>query len=209
MAKAFAVHLPHFRVDQPARGIDFGRLKPLGDATVDTPRDAVQEALAKARVEATAEAEVRFAALRAEDRAAHERDLAERERRFAEATADALVQGLAEGLAAIEAMLSEHVARALSRFLAGAVRERALGELAQTVAGLLATAACTKVRITGPEALIERFRARLGDVKAAVDLVVDSGRSDLAVTLDDTIVETRIADWMDRLSAAANGEPHG
>jgi len=204
-ASAFSTHLPHFRIGAFA-GADLAGLRPLGGPAPAADDDYA--AIARAREEAVSATQVAFEAVRARDLEAYEQRLADSERRFAEKIADVLAGTLAEGLAALEARLSVQMARVLGRFLGSAVRDRALGELSETVQALVTTAGATRLRVTGPEALVARFGETIASLKIPVEVVVDPAVADVTVTLDDTIVETRIAAWMDRVAEAASAGPH-
>lgn len=204
-ANAFSAYLPHFRIGAFAAA-DLARLPPLGGPVpaADDDRDAI----ARAREEAAAEAKQAFEAVRSHDLATYERQLAENDRLFAEKTADVLAGKLAEGLSALETRLGAQVARVLGRFLESAVRDRAIGELSDTVQALVAAAGAAHLRIVGPEALVVRFNQAIAGLKIPADIVIDPTAADMTVTLDDTIVETRIAAWMDRVGEVAGGGPH-
>jgi hypothetical protein len=209
MAAAASLHLPHFATTA------FGGVEPDAGFTplVDIGRnDCASEqmdAIAAAREEALVEARAEFEQIRAADRAEHERCLEERERQFAETTGGVLIGHLSDGLAEIERALSDQTARVLARFLDKAVRERALGELSETVAALIAGGGAVTVKIVGPEPLLARLRQLLDtSTMPTVDLVVGT-TPEVTVTIDDTIIETHVSAWMDRINAAIEGEERG
>ena len=76
---------------------------------------------------------------------------------------------------------------------------------ANNTTGVVKTA---RLKISGPEALVTRFNHMAGSLNVSADIVVDPAAADVTVTLDDTIVETRIAAWMDRVVEAASAVPH-
>jgi hypothetical protein len=155
---------------------------------------------------ALAGAEARFEAARSADQVEFERRLAENERQILETVADRLAGQLLAALAALEQSVAGHTSRILLRFLDGSVRERALGELSETVAALIAGGAATKVKLTAPAALVERLRTRL---PATLVEPIAGEIADVTVSIDDTIVETRISEWLERLLAAAGGTADG
>ncbi len=140
--------------------------------------------------------------------AAFEQRLAEREAEILTTIGDALAGQMAEGLAAIEEQVGRHVGTALLRFLDHAVRERAIGELAEAVSALVASGGTTRVRITGPVALTGRVEAAIAPTGVAVERV-ESDAADISVAIDDTVVETSIRAWMDRLMAQAGAADDG
>jgi hypothetical protein len=180
-------------------------VRPIGTQSEAADTEA---ALKRAREEGAAEARGAFEAIRAQDLAGYEQRLAEADRRFAEKTADALAAQLDESLVGLQTSLNAQVARVLGRFLEGAVRECAVRELGETVASLIATSGAARIKISGPAALVERFRAT-ASMTAPVEVVADPAAVDLAVMLDDTLVETRIAAWLERLTAAVQGDADG
>lgn len=203
MSAAAARHLPHFSGVGLTGLQPRGPFRPLGETVAaDAPADrsdterAVEKALAEARVE--------FERLRAADRIEHERQLADRTSEIEEAIANRLAAGIASGLQQINDGVATHVARVLARFLEGAVRERALDELSEAVAALLAEGGATRVTIAGPAGLVERLKAAAEAAKTPVTTVT-SGAADVTVTIDDTLLGTRIDAWMQRISAAVKG----
>jgi len=209
MVAAASRHLPHFSLG-PVGGIDLhDAFTPLGDVAGNGSVPEQPDTLAIARDEALAEARAEFEQIRAADRAEHERQLEERERQFAETTGGVLLGHLSDGLAKIERALCEQTARVLARFLDKAIRERALRELSETVAALIAGGGAVTAKIVGPEPLVARLRELLdASTGPAIELVVGI-TPEVTVTIDDTIIETRIAAWMDRVNAAIEGEGSG
>jgi hypothetical protein len=207
VAGAFSEYLPHFALNALS-GLDLsGKIKPLGRETeADQPRDGHAEAEARGRREGRAAAEAEFEAVRAELTADFEFRLAEKEQAFAGATADALAAQLKHSLAAIEEALAGRVAAALAPFLENAVRHRALDELAETVGALLASREAVRVRIAGPALLLEALRLRFAAWGEGIEYV-PGAQSEVTATIDDTVMETRIAAWVERIATA--GAPDG
>lgn len=209
MALAFAQYLPHFAID------DLGRLKvaeavaPPGAQPSDTHEsDIVAEAEERGRRAAAEAAGAEIERVRAEDRAAFESRLAEERRQWVEETADRLAEGLASGLDGLRSVVVEGAARALAPFLGTLIRQRALGELSQTVAALLHDGGHVRVRIGGPEALLTALRGRLEPHARTIEYACADG-PDVSVTMGNTIIETRIAAWTDLVAAALDGKSDG
>jgi hypothetical protein len=201
MAVAVARHLPHFAVNT-LDGADFGNgFRPLAEAAEVGPPAEQADALANARDEAMVVARAEFERIRAADLAEHERLLEERERQFAETTGGVLLGQLSDGLARIESVLGGHVARVLARFLDHAVRERALAELSETVAALMVGG--------GAVPLVSRLRELLDAAATASIECAVGAKPEVTVTIDDTIIETQIAAWMERVRTAIEGEARG
>ena len=200
MTHAFSEYLPHFALTPRRRATDFGgRMQPLGAADAP-PADGPAEAEARGRAQGLAEARAEFEAIRANDLAEFETRLAAKEHEFTERTANVLAERLTQGLAQIEEAVSGQTAIVLSRFLETAIRTRAVAELSETVAVLLVQARGARVRVNGPEALVGLLRERLAD-HGDIEFEVTEA-ADLSVAIDDTIIETQIAAWEERLEAA-------
>ncbi len=201
MTAAAARFLPHFssrafpgfETEQPFRSLTETEMATSSDGGGDLVRAAVDAALTQARAE--------FEAQRSADLVEHERQMAERERLFAENTADALSARLSAGLGEINDAVGRHVARIMVRFLEHAVRQRSVNELSETVAALLADGGAARLTVSGPADLVDRLRASAIPAKMPVNAIV-SEAADVTVTIDDTVIETRIAAWVEQAIAA-------
>lgn len=109
---------------------------------------------------------------------------------------------IAEGLVGIEQRIAADAARVLAPVLDAAMRERAVSALCETVATLLRADPAARLAMRGPEDLGRAVLARLGAAAASVTFVPESG-ADLAVEFKDTLLETQLAAWAERLRAEA------
>ncbi len=182
--------------------------RPLNEKPAPAPAEDRLAAQKAAVVEALAAAHAEFDSVRAADRAEFERRLAEREAEILATIGDALSIQVSEGLAAIEERVGREVSVALLRFLDHAVRERAVGELSEAVSALLVGGSAARVRITGPAALTERVERAIAPAGVPVERI-RSDTADVSVTIDDMIVETNVAAWMDRLMAQVEAADNG
>ena len=121
---------------------------------------------------------------------------------------EALAHQVGEGLAEIEARIGQQAGAVLLRFLDHAVRERAVGELVEAVSALIAGGGATRIRIAGPAALTERVAAAVQATGVTVEQTA-SDAADIAVTIDETVVESNIAAWMERLMAETGAADNG
>ncbi len=205
MAGGFSDHLPHFAAEALST-FDFrGRVRPFGKQAAE-PAPPVGHSVAENRAieEAVAAAMAEFERRHEEEKADFAFQLAEKEQYFAETTADVLAANLAAGLTEIREHVSGHVARILSRFLDGAVRERALAELGETIGTMLSADGALRVRVAGPATLTARLQEKLAAFADAVEYAPGEG-NEITVRLDDTLMETRIAEWTERIGKAAGG----
>ena len=163
----------------------------------------LEEAQAQGRDEgraaAMAEFEQEIAKERAqiEERAAGERDawLAEEGRRVGEALETAMRK--------LETAIADSVARVLEPFLDAALRDKVIAELSLTLSALLADEP-PLLKISGPESLLAALREKLGTTKSSVEYV-PSQSTDISVSADHLIVETRLKAWIDRFRQAIEG----
>ena len=203
---AVAAHLPRF-VSGTLPELPGGGFRLLSEKPAPSPVEDSQAALDAAVAEALEAAHAEFAAARAADHEDFERRLAERESEILASVGQALSVQLAEGLAALEERIGAHVAGVLLRFLDSAVRERAISELTEAVAALAADGNAVRIKIVAPAALVGRLKAAMTATETAVDWV-DGAGTDVSVSIEDTIVETNMTAWLDRLSsgkAASDG----
>ena len=203
MAIAAAQILPHFGdgAAAPAAPREM-RFRSLAEPPAETPRPdpAVVERAVAAALEA---ARKEFEQQRAAEREAHEKHLAAREAEIAETTSKALAERLTTGLGELNDAIAGHAARVLLRFLDRAIRERAIGELTETVAALVVGGEAARVRVSGPADLVDRLGPALGAV-ASVEVQV-SDAPDVSIVIDHTIIETRIGAWLEQTSRAVGG----
>ena len=204
---AAATLLPRFP-SSPVPEIASSRFRSLLEKPAPAPAEDRLAVLSAAVAQALEAARAEFDATRAADLAAFELRLAEREKELLASIGDTFCGQVVEGLAAIEERLGHHVGAALLRFLDHAVRERAVGELSEAMSALLAGGTAIRIKVSGPSALTKRVEAVIASAGAPVELV-ETDTADLSVTIDDTIVETNIAAWMDRLMAQAEAADNG
>lgn len=200
-------HLPDFSPKKPKKVTDaLFRALPADGAPVapaePEPAGPDIEAItreAEARGRAAGEAAAREIAAR---------DAAEAERRFAEHLAAARAEwaeqqaermagALTAGVAELEARLSAAMVPILLPFLRVEVARQALDELAALMGPMLAREDRPVLKISGPADLLERLKARLGDPPACVFEV--SELADVRVIAGETVLETQIRAWVDRL----------
>lgn len=155
-----------------------------------------QQGLAEARQEAEA------ARLRAAEDA--EARLAEARRHWSAAEAEALADGFSAALRALDATLSDRIARLLVPVLTDALRRRAVAELSGALTRLLAEPQAATVRVSGPEDLLAALAGRLGPLATAVTFTA-AETAEVQVSADQTVIDTQLGAWT-RLIAAAVAE---
>ncbi|TIU24661.1 MAG: hypothetical protein E5W38_30465, partial [Mesorhizobium sp.] len=79
------------------------------------------------------------------------------------------------------------------------LQKRSLDALTRTIGAAVADSEAVRIGVRGPLSLFEPLKAALGDRAANLDFTEAPG-FDLTVTIDETVFETRIAEWSASLS---------
>ncbi|MFF8802782.1 MULTISPECIES: hypothetical protein [unclassified Methylobacterium] len=159
---------------------------------------------AQGRAEALAEAQAQSAQERAAQRARFEEQVAQARRDWSAAQSETLAVGFEAAMQALDAALSDRVARLMAPVLGQALQRRALDELGAALRHILAEPQRPAVRVRGPEDLIAALEARLGGLSAGIAFEADAG-PEVSVSAGETVIETELAAWS-RLIAAAVAE---
>lgn len=148
-----------------------------------------------ARLEVDAELEKRVEGLREEFETAR--------RAYEQEAAEMLGETLADSFEQLETRLAEATERVLLPFLGEAVTGRALESFRTALTEILTGGGTDRrtIVVSGPEALFPLITDGLGPLQDRVQLVPGEGPEVRAV-LDDTVIETQIADWLDRIRSA-------
>ena len=173
------------------------RPSPMLATPAEEPADTAQMI-----AEAVANAE---RALEARLREAHQRELeAERQANAEEASIFLATLGkdVGETVAArisdmeerVVRLVSDSVARMIGGILSDDLQKRSLDALAQAVRSAVADTESTRVEIRGPLSLFEPLKAALG-ARADNLHFVEAPGFDLSLIVDDTVFETRMAEW--------------
>ncbi|MDX8477622.1 hypothetical protein RFN28_03900 [Mesorhizobium sp. VK24D] len=178
---------------------------PDNERTPDTapPQADIGALIAEAVADAEAALEARLAA-------AHQAAL-EAERRANDDAANAFLESFGGDLGAaittridaMEARVAELTAAAVARIIGGIVsddlQKRSLEALACAISAAIGDSEAVRIGVRGPLSLFEPLKAALGLRAANLDFTEAPG-FDLTVIIDETVFETRIAEWSASLS---------
>ena len=134
-----------------------------------------------------------------------ERRLEETMRRYSAALADRLAVEVRAGIDSARLTISDHVATALMPFLRAGVTRAAVDSFVAELSEMVEMADGMSVDVACPRDLIEPLREALGDAMAKRGAPPGSIRcvpgdtSEIRVTLGNSVIETRLADWLARL----------
>ncbi|MDX8438580.1 hypothetical protein [Mesorhizobium australafricanum] len=168
-----------------------------------SPQADIGALIAEAVAEAEAALETRLAI-------AHQAALdAERQanddaaRAFLESFGGDLGTAVATRIEAMEQRVAElagaTVARIVGGLLSDDLQQRSLAALSRTISAAVADNEAVRIGVRGPLSLFEPLKTALGSRAANLDFTEAPG-FDLTVTIDETVFETRIAEWSASLS---------
>jgi len=116
-------------------------------------------------------------------------------------TAERLAEQLAAGLRSIEESIANSLAHVLEPFLIAELRRQAIDELVGIMRGLAAKGGGISLEVCGPEGLLAELRGRLADDGLTVRFTAGE-TSDVRVHADQTILETRLGTWVEKIKGA-------
>lgn len=168
---------------------------------VENTAELVREAEERGRREGRAEAQAELEHALAEERARSDERLAAERQAWVRDEANRLASQLASAIEALEGRLVERVARILTPFLIETLRSQMLAELRLALSTLLTDRQERIIRISGPEDLLSALSGELDKYQAAIEFVPGEG-PDVSVVAGDTVIETQLAAWSQRLLQA-------
>lgn len=204
MAIPVADFLMDFRLDAP----DTAKTNGPASVTVDIedePDDTaqrIQDAVRRAREEERHAARQTLEAALASEKASAEERLRQERNVWTREQAEVLSESLARGLRDLEERISDRMARLLVPFLGEALRTGALRELSEILEALISRGAGRPITIVGPEDLLLELKSAIDSRNENVEFLFGPG-PDVRIAVDETIVETRLNAWVNRLSDAA------
>ncbi len=174
---------------------------PAPDVTAIRIEEAYQRGLTAGRALERQEMEAQATVLSVD----FERRLEETHRRFSAALAERLASELRAGVDGARLTISSHVATALVPFLRAGVTQAAVQSFVAELGDMVEMGDGMAVDITCPRELLEPLREALGEAMAKRGAPPGSVRcipgdtSEIRVSLENTVLETRLADWLARL----------
>ncbi|MEO5756649.1 MAG: hypothetical protein ABIQ51_07310 [Mesorhizobium sp.] len=188
------------RISQPK---DAAATMPEQHQQAVSPQADIGTLIAEAVVQAEATLEERLsiaheAALEAERQAN-----ADEAKAFLEGLGDDVGKAVSLRIDIMEARVTELVAATVARIIGGIVsddlQKRSMEALVRSVREAVGDSEAVRISVRGPLSLFETLRASLGPRAANLDFVEAPG-FDLTVMIDETVFETRMAEWAVTLS---------
>ncbi|CAN7390617.1 hypothetical protein LJR234_002514 [Mesorhizobium amorphae] len=167
------------------------------------PQADIGTLIAEAVAEAEAALEARLAVDHQATLDAERQANAEEAKAFLDSFGGDLGAAVAARIEAMEARLTGLVGATVGRIIGGIVtddlQKRSIEALARTIGEAVADSEAVRISVRGPLSLFETLKTSLGPRAAQLDFVESPG-FDLTVAIDETVFETRIAEWSASLS---------
>ncbi|MEO4001564.1 hypothetical protein [Mesorhizobium sp. CAU 1732] len=171
-----------------------------GAATTEVDIDSlVADAVAQAEAALTERLEREHADMLQIERDRHAEELMEFQKNFAEEASIRIQAGIEEMEARIVDLTSAVTARILGSLLTDDMRERSLERLSEIIREALHDDEAVRIRVKGSMPLYEALKMKLPAHADQFDFSESAG-FDLSVTIDDSVFETRLAEWSTALS---------
>lgn len=152
------------------------------------------------RADAMEEWSAQAALERAAQQALFEEGVAQARRDWTEAQGEILAQGFVAAMQALDATLSDRVARLIAPVLGQALQRQALDELGAALKRILAEPQRAAVQVRGPDDLIASLAARLG---GSTGIAFETAEGpEVTVRAGETVIETELAAWSRLITAA-------
>lgn len=212
MALAIADYLPDFAPPPPRPApvaapvpsrVELSRPAPQPEPVPVDIDAIVAKAVAKAEADVALRLEELYEERAAEDRARHEEEMAALRTTLSvelASKAAAALSGLEQKAIAESTSIC---ARILGQIVDEHVRDQAVTALAAAVGNAVGDADAIRIRVSGPQSLFMPFAAAMGDHARHLEFV-EADACDLTVSLDETLFETRLAEWSSALSGAVS-----
>jgi hypothetical protein len=187
-----------------ARGRTSNLVQPGDEHPLSVEEDMaarIAEAVARGHEEGRAGAEEECQAKLEAQREEFEQRLASERQAWTQQAGEALVEQMLAAMRDMETRISESTARVLRPLLAAQLRRQAVTELSALVRTIVSRDRGATLVVSGPDDLIAVMRERLADATAEVTFSV-SDNPDIQVTLDHTVLQTRLQEWNDRIEEA-------
>jgi len=171
---------------------------PPAPATEALPVNLLDDAYRRGHAAGVAEGDARVA----EERVRSAIRLGEERAKWSDQQAVTIVSGFEAACREIETNIASSVARILLPFLADAVRDKAIGSLVEQIAALTGNSPVPVFKITGPSELLDLVKTQLETARRTGIEYEAAETFEVRVVADQTVIETKIAAWSERLNEA-------
>lgn len=174
--------------------------EPPAQALPDTD-ELIANAVAQAEAALTERLEQEHAQALLAERERHAEEVTELQKQFAGEAGERILAEMGELETRVVELTTAVTARILGGVLTDAVRERSLDRLGGLIREALADNEAVRIRVNGSLPLYEALKEKLPDHAGQLDFT-EGAYFDLSVTIDDSVFETRLAEWSTALAEA-------
>jgi hypothetical protein len=164
----------------------------------EPPVNLLDEAYRRGYAAGLAEGDAKLA----EERVRSAIRLGEERAKWSDQQAVAIVNGFDAACREIETNIASSVARILLPFLAESVRDKAINSLVEQISALTGSSPVPVFKITGPGELLDLVRLQLESTRRSGIAYETADTFEVRVVADQTVIETQISAWKDRLEEA-------
>jgi hypothetical protein len=174
---------------------------PAPDMLASRLQESYQQGVAAGRAQERQEIETQTAELSID----FERRVEELRGRFSKVLAEQLADEVRVGIERARLAISTHAATALMPFLRAGVTEAAIASFVAELGDMVEFTEGVAIEVACPRELVEPVREALGDAMGRRGAPPGSIRctagdtAEVRVKVNDTVIETRLADWLSRL----------
>ncbi|AWM03160.1 hypothetical protein [Bradyrhizobium amphicarpaeae] len=162
------------------------------------PANLLDDAYRRGHAAGVADGDARLA----EERVRSAIRLGEERAKWSDQQAIAIVGGFETACREIETNIASSVARILLPFLTEAVRDKAIGSLVEQVAALTGNSPVPVFKVTGPSELLDLVKTQLEASRRTGIAYEAADTLEVRVVADQTVIETQITAWSERLKEA-------
>ncbi len=167
-------------------------------ATEAPPANLLDDAYRRGHAAGVAEGDAKLA----EERVRSAIRLGEERAKWSDQQAVAIVSGFEAACREIETNIASSVARILLPFLSDAVRDKAIGSLVEQIAALTGSSSAPAFKVTGPSELLDLVNTQL-EASRRTGIAYEAAETlEVRVVADQTVIETQISAWSERLKDA-------
>jgi hypothetical protein len=135
------------------------------------------------------------------EREKHAAEMAELRTALGDAATAAIAARLAEFGKELSALTTAAAARILATFVGDQMQRRSIERLALLIDQAIADRDVVRIQVRGPQYLFEPLTLALGERAGGIEFV-EAGGLDLAVSVDGSLLETRLGEWSAALEEA-------
>ncbi|MCO5070541.1 MAG: hypothetical protein M9944_04930 [Rhizobiaceae bacterium] len=154
----------------------------------------VAREVARAQEEMRSELSTAAEAAMSVERARHQMEITQMQVAFGTEAAARITTALEEAEERLASLVTASTTRILSSVLSDDLAQRSVSELAARIREATADREALRIKVAGPQSLLDSLTEALGPLADRCDFTESDGL-DVTVSIDDALFETRLAEW--------------